>query len=229
MTILLFGPPGSGKGTQAARLIRTLGIPAVSTGNMLRAECEAGTPLGREASTVVKRGGLVEDGLVNHMLAARLKQADCRFGFLLDGYPRNIAQARFLDLLLADRGPDRLVFIHLDVPEEPLIRRLSARRECRECGRIYSAAIRCEADGSLLTQRLDDCEEAIRERLRTYKEQADALVGFYAAREYHRINANGPPDEVFQEIAKALGNGDGRTAPTGGSIADGQAMPWRMR
>ena len=212
MTILLFGPPGSGKGTQAARLTRTLGIPAVSTGNMLRAECEAGTPLGHEASSVLKRGGLVDDSLVNQLLTARLEKPDCRLGFLLDGYPRNSAQARFLDRLLAGRGPDRLVFIHLDVPEETLIRRLSSRRECRVCGRIYSAALHCEVDGSLLTRRLDDCEEAVRERLRTYKEQGGVLVGFYAAREYHRVNASGPPDDVFEEIERALGRSAGGPA-----------------
>ncbi len=205
MTLLLFGPPGSGKGTQAARLSRAFGIPAVSTGNILRGEYEAGTPLGRVASTILKRGGLVDDRLVNQMLVTRLQKADCRFGFLLDGYPRNLVQARFLNRLLVDWGLDQPVFIHLDIAEDVLIRRLSTRRECRICGRIYSDAMRCEVDGSLLAQRTDDYEETVHERLRAYREQADAVIGFYASGKYRRINANRSPDEVFREIEKALG------------------------
>jgi adenylate kinase len=171
---------------------------------MLRTECAEGTPLGREASGVLKRGGLVDDNLVNRILVSRLTKPDCNSGFLLDGYPRTSAQAEFLDGLLAERQARRVAFIHLDVHEEALVERLASRRECRMCGKIYSATSRCEADGSMLIQRLDDCEGAIRERLRTYRREAGPVINFYASREYHVVNGINDPDDVFREIEAAL-------------------------
>lgn len=204
MVLLLFGPPGSGKGTQAVRLTQALGIPSISTGNLLRAECDAGTALGRHATAILKRGGLVGDSLVNQMLGDRLYHEDCRDGFLLDGYPRTLTQAQFLDTLLAERGFAKPAVIHLDVPAPVLIRRLASRRQCGECGRIHGSGTVCEDDGSLLVQRADDREDVIRERLRTYAEQTDPVVGYYVCGDYHRVNADRHPDEVFHDIEGIL-------------------------
>lgn len=204
MVLLLFGPPGCGKGTQAARITRALGIPSISTGNMLRAEIEAGTMLGREAAAIIKRGGLVGDNLVNEMLAERLHHPDCCDGFLLDGYPRTLAQARFLDNLLSQRGLGQPVVIHFEVPHHILVTRLSSRRQCPSCGRTYNSPGRCEQCGTQLIQRPDDREEVIRERLRTYDEQTNPVVDFYLYGDYHLIDANRSPDEVFREVEQVL-------------------------
>ena len=206
VVVLLFGPPGSGKGTQAARITGSLGVPAISTGNMLRAEIDADTSLGRKAAAILKRGGLVDDGLVNEMLAARLQRPDCRDGFLLDGYPRTVAQSRFLDRLLHEQGFPQPVVIHLDVPFHVLVQRLSARRQCGSCGRIYSSGTKCEQCGGTLQQRADDRPEVISERLRTYAEQTDPVVEFYLYGDYHMVNADRPPDEVYKEIEGVLEN-----------------------
>ncbi len=204
MVLLLFGPPGCGKGTQAARITGALGIPSISTGNMLRAEIDAGTLLGREAAAIIARGGLVGDSLVNEMLAERLRHPDCIDGFLLDGYPRTLSQARFLDHLLRDRGFSQPLVIHFDVPHHVLVRRLSSRRQCPACERTYSSGARCEDCGTLLVQRPDDREEVIRERLRTYNEQTDPVVDFYLYGDYHVINADRSPDEVFRDVELLL-------------------------
>ncbi len=204
MVLLLFGPPGSGKGTQAARVTRALGIPAISTGNMLRAECDAETQLGREAAAVLKRGGLVGDSLVNRILAARLDQPDCRDGFLLDGYPRTVAQAQYLDRLLPSLGHPSPVVIHLDVPHSTLVKRLSSRRQCPGCGRTYGTGTHCLDDSAPLIQRADDREEVIQERLRTYAEQTDPVVGHFRGRSYYRIDASQSPDAVFASIEDIL-------------------------
>lgn len=214
MVVLLFGPPGSGKGTQAARITRALGIPSISTGNMLRAEIDADTSLGREASATLKRGGLVGDSLVNEMLALRLRHPDCQEGFLLDGYPRTIAQARFLDDLLHELGFVQPVVIHLDVPFHVLVERLSARRQCFSCGRVYGSGTTCEDCGNPLVQRDDDRPEVIRERLRTYGEQTDPVVDFYLYGDYHMVNADRPPDDVFRDVEAVLDKAAVRVART---------------
>jgi adenylate kinase len=171
---------------------------------MLRAEIDAGTRLGRQAAAIIKRGGLVGDGLVNEMLAERLLHPDCCDGFLLDGYPRTLAQARFLDDLLNQSSFGQPVVIHFEVPHHELVKRLSSRRQCPSCHRTYNSGGRCEDCAKALVQRLDDREEVIAERLRMYSEQTDAVVDFYLYGDYHIVNANRPPDEVFRDVETVL-------------------------
>ena len=172
MILLLFGPPGCGKGTQAAHLAERFRMPAISTGEIFRAECKAGTELGRLACTIMSSGGLVGDDIVNGMVAARIARPDCAGGFLLDGYPRTVPQAEQFAAMLRQRGlPDPAV-IHLEVAEDALVARLTARRQCPKCLRIYNVmwqpprqAGRCDDDGEELIAREDDREAVIRPRL----------------------------------------------------------------
>jgi adenylate kinase len=207
--IVVIGPPGSGKGTQSKRIAAELGIPSISTGEMLRREVESGSLLGRAVGALMAEGKLVEDGLMNQVVAERLSQPDCCEGFLLDGFPRTFEQARFLDGWLQERGWDAPVAIHLDVPAEEVIARLAARRQCPQCGQIYSSAPagpeRCGRDGAALVSRVDDEPAAVRERLRIYKQTAEPLLRYYQNGDYHHISAGRSPDEVFSCIMQAFG------------------------
>jgi len=212
MVILLFGPPGCGKGTQGAVMTRRLGVPSISTGEIFRAELKAGSPLGNAAKEIMASGGLVGDDIVNAMVSGRLRQPDCRNGFLLDGYPRTIAQAEFLDGLLKELGYPEPTVVYLEVPDSVLIARLTVRRQCPACGRIYNLLSQppqrdgvCDADGAALIQRDDDKEEVIRARLVAYAESTGPLAEFYAKRDFHRINGNRRPEEIQPEIEKILG------------------------
>jgi adenylate kinase len=211
MTILLFGPPGGGKGTQAAVITQTLGIPSISTGEIFRAELKAGTPLGNAAKEIMAKGGLVGDDIVNAMVSGRLRQPDCRGGLLLDGYPRTIAQAQFLDGLLKELGYPEPTIICLDVPDEVLVTRLTARRQCPSCGRIYNLLSHpparegvCDVEGAALAQREDDKEEVIRARLKAYAESTGPLVTFYSNRDFHRVDGDRPPGQIRAEIEALL-------------------------
>jgi len=214
MIILLFGPPGCGKGTQGAVITKILRIPAISTGEIFRAELKAGTPLGNAAKQIMASGGLVGDDIVNEMVRGRLKQPDCRNGFLLDGYPRTIAQAEFLDGLIRElKYPEPEVF-YLDVPDEVLIARLTSRRQCSACGRIYNLLSQpplkegvCDAEGAALIQREDDTEKVIRARLKAYAESTGPLVEFYSKRRLHRIDGNRRPAEIQKDIDAILAAG----------------------
>lgn len=211
MIILMFGPPGCGKGTQACEIVGLTKITAISTGDILRSEMKAGTELGRKAQDIMDAGGLVGDGLVNDMLVARIAKPDCKDGFLLDGYPRTVEQARFLDQILAGhRFPSPIVF-HLDVPEDVVVGRITARRQCPICHRIYNALYQpprvagiCDFDGGVLFTRKDDTEETVRERLRAYNLLTDPVIGHYRGGNYHRIDGTQSPDAVFQEIEAVL-------------------------
>ncbi len=211
MVLLLFGPPGSGKGTQSRLITNWLHIPAISTGEMLRREIETGTELGRLAKDVMATGGLVVDGLVNRMLLERISQPDCQTGFLLDGYPRTVQQAKFLDSVLAGRGLPSAIVLHLDVPFPLLIARMTARRQCPACGRTYNLLSNpprnpgvCDIDGTALIARADDNEAVFRERLRTYDELTRPVLTHYRKRGYHRIDGDRPPNVVFEEIVAIL-------------------------
>lgn len=211
MVLLLFGPPGSGKGTQSGLITNWLHIPAISTGEMLRREIETGTELGGLAKDVMATGGLVVDGLVNRMLLERISQPDCRAGFLLDGYPRTVKQAEFLDSTLTARGLPAAIVLHLDVPFPLLIERMNARRQCPRCGRTYNLLSNpprnpgvCDIDGTPLAARADDNESIFRERLRTYGELTRPVLTHYRGRGYHRIDGDRPPKAVFDEIVSIL-------------------------
>lgn len=189
--LLLIGPPGAGKGTQAKYLTDRFSVPHISTGDMLREQIRRGTALGDEAATYIRDGNLVPDDLIFSMLKVRLSQADTALGYVLDGYPRSVSQAEGLDRFLADRGEDVQAAILLVLDDEIIINRLGMRRVCPECGRVYHLInhppatldrcdeYRCRAT---LVQRPDDNEDAIRNRLKIYHDQTTPVVEFYRQR-----------------------------------------------
>ncbi|HSW50739.1 MAG TPA: adenylate kinase [Bryobacteraceae bacterium] len=211
MVILLFGPPGCGKGTQGAVITQALRVPSISTGEIFRAELKAATPLGNAAKEIMASGGLVGDDIVNGMVSGRLRQSDCQSGFLLDGYPRTIAQAQFLDGLLSELGSPEPIIVYLHVPDEVLVARLTSRRQCPSCGRIYNLLSQppsregvCDADGAALIQRDDDKETVIRARLKAYAEQTGPLIEFYSKRNFRRVDGNRPPETIREDIEAIL-------------------------
>jgi adenylate kinase len=205
--IVFLGPPGAGKGTQAARLAKALGIPHLSTGDLLRAAVAAETPLGKEADGHMRAGRLVPDDLVLRILEARLREPDAHAGFLLDGYPRNLAQAESLA-----RWTPIDVAVSFDLPERVLVERLSGRRLCPTCRSNYNVATqppkvpgRCDRDGTELIQRPDDRPEAVATRLQVYVEQTAPLLAHYRRAGLLRpIDASGTPDEVAGRVRAAI-------------------------
>ncbi len=211
MIVLLFGPPGCGKGTQASLIAASFGIPAISTGEMFRAECQAGTELGRLACSILKNGGLVGDDIVNQMVANRIAAPDCAGGFLLDGYPRTVQQAMYLASLLDRRGLPAPVIVHLDVADDVLVRRLAARRQCPQCKRIYNVLSqpprndgRCDEDGAALMTRDDDHEAVIRQRLRAYAELTGPILQWYGNGTVNTIDGAARPEQVSAAIERLL-------------------------
>jgi adenylate kinase len=209
LIILLFGPPGCGKGTQGRLIIEWLGntIPAISTGDMLRAEIAAGTPLGSRTQAIIAAGGLVPDDLINAALCSRVQQPDCRHGFMLDGYPRTVEQAQYLDRIL----PSPPVVIHLDVPADVLVGRMVSRRQCSRCGQMFNILSkrpkvedRCDDDGAPLVIRKDDREDVIRERLRTYEEVTRPVLDHYPSDRYFQIAGDRSAPYIFEEITRIL-------------------------
>jgi adenylate kinase len=213
LIILLFGPPGCGKGTQGRLIIEWLGntIPSISTGDMLRAEIAAATPLGREVQSIMAAGGLVHDDLINAALCSRIQQPDCVRGFMLDGYPRTVEQAEYLDNLLASRSLPPPIVIHLDVPADVLVGRMVSRRQCSQCGQMFNILSkrpkvvgRCDDDGAPLIMRQDDREHVIRERLRTYEELTRPVVAHYPSDRYFQISGDRSTPYIFEEITGIL-------------------------
>jgi adenylate kinase len=213
MRIILLGPPGAGKGTQAKLLIERLGVPQISTGDMLRAAVKAGTPLGREAKAFMDRGALVPDSVIIGLVRERLQAPDCARGYILDGFPRTEAQAEALERTLLDL---RLTLDHvlcLEVPAEELVARIAGRRTCRGCGAMFhvrfSPAKRdgvCDACGGETYQRDDDREDTVRRRLEVYSQQTEPLVRFYGGRGLlRRIAGTGEIPEIFARMVQNLG------------------------
>ncbi|HPZ23153.1 MAG: adenylate kinase [Bacillota bacterium] len=206
MRLVLLGPPGAGKGTQAELIARHFQIPHISTGDMLRAARQQGTPLGLEAAQYMEAGDLVPDSIVIGIVDERLAQSDCQRGFLLDGYPRTVDQAVALE------HAELTAVISLEVPEEELIRRLSARRICRQCEKAWHLVFNpppqegtCQCGGQLY-QRSDDSEETVRARLEVYAAQTSPLKEWYAQRGLLlSIDGNQGIDKVFADILVALG------------------------
>jgi adenylate kinase len=208
--IIFFGPPGAGKGTQAARFSETLAIPAISTGEMLRQAAQSQSELGKIVENVMASGQLVSDDLINQVVAERLRQIDCQSGFILDGYPRTASQARFLDALLKQLNLPEPVVINFRLAIEKIIDRLSRRRQCPTCGSIFTAKpklaqIRCNRDGAVLIRRADDNPSAIRRRLELYRETSADVIEFYRPRNYQEITAAGTPKQIFSELIRLLG------------------------
>ncbi|HTW39791.1 MAG TPA: adenylate kinase [Thermoplasmata archaeon] len=205
--IVFLGPPGVGKGTQAARLSRVLGIPHLSTGDLLRAAVRAATPLGKEAQGHMDAGRLVPDDLVLRILTERLAAPDAASGFLLDGFPRNLAQA---ERLRAITPLDAV--LSFELPARLLVERLSGRRICPKCQSVYNlstqppqVAGKCDKDGTELIQRPDDLPEAIATRLAVYTEQTAPLLGYYERAGLLRtVDATGDPDEVASRVRAAI-------------------------
>jgi adenylate kinase len=213
LIILLFGPPGSGKGTQGRLVIDWLKhkIPSISTGDILRAELAAGTSLGLEARAIIAAGGLVPDALVNRILTSRMSQPDCAWGFMLDGYPRTVEQAEYLDRVIDERNLQPPIVIHLDVPADVLVGRMISRRQCPACGQMFNILSkrpkvtgRCDDDGAPLIVRKDDKEEVIRERLRTYEEVTRPVLAHYPSDHYFQISGDRSTPYIFEEITRIL-------------------------
>jgi len=211
MIILLFGPPGSGKGTQSKMLAERLGVPAISTGDMLRAASRADTELGRMAAHVLASGRLVSDELVDNFVADRIGRLDCARGFLLDGYPRTTAQARSFSTLTLARGLPEPMIARLEVDEKMLIERLSTRLQCPRCQHVYNLNSqrpritgRCDRDDVELVVREDDCEHPIRQRLRAYREETQPVLEYYKTARIITVDGTAPPEQVTKAIEEAV-------------------------
>jgi adenylate kinase len=206
--VIFLGPPGSGKGTQAKELAKLYGVPHLSTGDMLREHVANGTPLGCKAKPLMERGVLVPDSLVLKMVAERIERPDCFHGFVFDGFPRTVAQAKYLSELLRRQGLKQPFVIHMVIPVSVLMKRLTGRRSCKIGGEIYNIYERppkvegvCDNDGGELIHRPDDREEVVAPRLNAYEKLTAPLVQYY--RKYgalHDVNANRKVEEVQREI-----------------------------
>jgi adenylate kinase len=211
--VIFLGPPGAGKGTQARELAREWGVPQVATGDMLRDAAAAGTPLGREARRFMDQGALVPDDVILGLVAERLAQPDAAAGFILDGFPRTIPQAEGLERLLAGLGLTLDRVLVFDVPQDELVRRLSGRRVCRQCGTTFhvsSAPPRqpgvCDRCGGELVQREDDREATVRHRLEVYARQTAPLLARYRAEGLvATVAGEGPIDAIREQVRSAVG------------------------
>jgi adenylate kinase len=210
--VVLVGPPGAGKGTQAQFIASHLSIPKISTGDIFRANVSGGTELGKLAKGYMDRGDLVPDEVTIAMVRDRLAENDAQEGFLLDGFPRNVAQAEVLKKMLADFGTGLDLVLELVVDDDEVVRRLAGRRTCRSCGKVWHVDFDppkvdgiCDACGGELFQRDDDREETIRHRLEVYQEQTAPLISFYADEGILRgVDATGPVEEVTQRAMSEL-------------------------
>ncbi|MCX7913555.1 MAG: adenylate kinase [Thermodesulfovibrionales bacterium] len=213
MNLVFLGAPGAGKGTQAKKLVEKYGIPQISTGDLLRAAVAAGTPLGKEAKSYMDKGELVPDSVVLAMVEERLRQDDCKRGFILDGFPRNTSQAEALDKMLSALNMPLTAAVSVDVPFDDLMKRLTGRRTCKACGQMYNIYFNppqkaniCDKCGGELFQRDDDKEETIKKRLDVYSAQTAPLFDYYKKRGILKsVDGTGNIDEIFANICKTLG------------------------
>jgi adenylate kinase len=213
MNIVLLGAAGAGKGTQAAKLIEMLRLTHISTGDIFRKNVSEGTSLGLEAKTYMDAGKLVPDEVVIRMVKDRLARPDCEGGFMLDGFPRTVPQAEALDAALAEMGTKLDAVVAIEVPRDVLMSRLTARRQCRGCGKIYNVMGEmpkcegvCDACGGEVYQRDDDTAAAATKRLDDYDAVTSKLVPYYGAqRILHTIDGNRQVDAVFADVLAALG------------------------
>ena len=208
MNLIFLGPPGAGKGTQSKLLCEKQNLPQISTGDMFREAKQNQTELGEKAETYMRAGELVPDEIVNEIIDERLKKSDCVKGFLLDGFPRTVAQADALTKLLQKRGQKVDKVFNFIVPKEELVQRLSGRRVCQQCGATYHCIFSppknlklCDKCGGEVIQRQDDEEETVRQRLAVYEEKTLALIGYYEKKGLlNHIDGMGPLDGVAKRI-----------------------------
>ncbi len=212
MNLILLGPPGAGKGTQAKKIVEKYGIPHIATGDILRDAVAKGTELGKKAKEYMDRGELVPDDIVIGIVKERLQQPDCEKGFLLDGFPRTLKQAEALDEMLKELGKKIDAVIYIDVPEEEIVKRIVNRRTCRKCGAVYHLIYappkepnKCDKCGGELYQRDDDKEETVRQRFRVYMENTAPLIEYYEKKGLlYRVDGTKSIDEVFAQIEEIL-------------------------
>jgi adenylate kinase len=208
MRTVLLGAPGSGKGTQGVVLSKKFNIPQISTGDLLRAAVKAGTELGKKAKSAMDAGALVSDDIVIGLIRERLSEKDAQNGYILDGFPRNIAQAEALDEMLEQLDQPLQGVVLLDVPFDELMQRLTGRRTCKDCGAIYNIHLsppktegHCDRCGGELFQREDDNEETIANRLKVYEEQTAPLIGYYQQQnKLHTIPGTGDIDTITNKV-----------------------------
>ncbi|PIR17284.1 MAG: adenylate kinase [Deltaproteobacteria bacterium CG11_big_fil_rev_8_21_14_0_20_49_13] len=210
MKLVLLGAPGSGKGTQGERIAKNYGIPQLSTGEILRSAIKNGTPLGKKAEVFMNKGELVANELVLDLMSARIDEPDCNKGYILDGFPRTIEQAKGLADLLTKKGVALDAVINIDVSDDEVIKRLSGRRMCSKCGAIFHVAFSpsskgaiCDKCGGELYQRDDDKETTILNRMKVYKEKTKALIDFYK-KELKNIDGSKNPADVFKDICSLI-------------------------
>ena len=217
MNLILLGPPGAGKGTQAQMIVERYRIPQISTGDILRNAVKESTPLGLKAKAFMDRGQLVPDEVVIGIIDERLRAPDCNPGFILDGFPRTIAQAEALQSILTKIGKSIDHVINMEVDPEELVNRLTGRRTCKNCGAMFHVLFHppkgegiCDRCGGPLYQREDDKEETIRTRLREYQKQTAPLIEYYRQKNRLRsIQGMGGQDQIFERIARHLGGTPG--------------------
>jgi len=208
MRLVLLGAPGAGKGTQAKKLIDKYGIPQISTGDLLRAAVKEGTELGKQAKAIMDKGELVTDSIVLGMVKERLSKDDCKKGFILDGFPRNTAQAEALDKMLVEMGMPLTAAISVDVPSGDLMKRLTGRRTCKSCGQMYNVYFsapktegKCDKCGGELFQRDDDKEDTINNRLKVYEAQTAPLIDYYTKKGINNsVAGTGSIDDIFAKV-----------------------------
>jgi adenylate kinase len=210
--VIFLGPPGAGKGTQAKELAKKFGVPHLSTGDMLRENIAKGTPLGEKAKPIMARGEFVPDSLVLKMVAERIEQPDCWHGFVFDGFPRTVAQAQYLQVMLRQHGYKPPVVVHFAIDPGLLLRRITGRRMCKVGGEIYNiyerppkVEGRCDDDGGELEQRPDDREEIVAPRLQAYEKQTAPLVAYYKRLgRLHSVDASLGVAEVTKQVLEIV-------------------------